>query len=75
MQVDTWFKCNKLSLNTSKTNYIMLRPNKKQTNTNQICPKINRQNIAKVSSKFWEILIDECLNFKQHIDGLLKTLV
>lgn len=53
----------------------MFHPNKKQTDTNHICPKINGQNIAKVSStKFWGILIDEFLNFKQHIDGLLKTL-
>ncbi len=52
--MDTWFKCNKLSLNISKTNYIVFHPNRKQTDINHICPKINGQNIAKVSStKFY----------------------
>ena len=75
VQVDTWFKCNKLSLNISKTNYIIFCPYKKQTDINHICPKINRQNIAKVSStKFLGISIDESLNFKEHIDDLVKKM-
>ena len=75
--VDTWFKVNKLSLNISKTNYMIFCSNKKQkdleTMTLQI--KINGEEIKRVNStKFLGILIDDCLNFKIHIDHLVHKL-
>lgn len=74
-KVDTWFRCNKLSINISKTNYIMFRSNNKPAHTDYVCPQINGQNIDNVSStKFLGILIDEFLNFKCHIDALTKKL-
>ena len=74
VKIDTWFKCNKLSLNINKTNYILFRSHKKN-DIKQICPKINGQNIERVgSTKFLGIHIDEFLNFKRHIDDLTTKL-
>ena len=74
-KVDTWFKCNKLSLNINKTNYIIFRSIRNLNNIEHICLTINGQNIERVNStKFLGIHIDELINFKCHINVLLKKL-
>ena len=75
--VDTWFKVNKLSLNASKTNYMIFGSSKKQMDkesmTLQI--KIDGEEIQRVTStKFLGVLIDDSLNFKCHIDHLVRKL-
>ena len=62
-----WFSVNKLSLNLSKTNYILFRNRSPDTDLN-IC--INTIRIQ--SSKFLGIIIDENLNWKPHIQ-LVKS--
>uniref|UniRef100_A0A6Q2ZN45 Reverse transcriptase domain-containing protein n=1 Tax=Esox lucius TaxID=8010 RepID=A0A6Q2ZN45_ESOLU len=77
IKVDTWFKCNKLSLNTSKTNYILFKSTKKKLfkNTDLCLIKINDQLIKRViSTKFLGVLIDDSLTFKSHIDHLVNKL-
>ena len=65
-----WFSVNKLSLNLSKTNYILFRNRSADTDLN-IC--INTINVTRVqSSKFLGIIIDENLNWKTHIQ-LVKS--
>ena len=65
-----WFSVNKLSLNLSKTNYILFRNRPADTDLN-IC--INTINVTRVqSSKFVGIIIDENLNWKPHIQ-LVKS--
>ena len=65
-----WFSVNKLSLNLSKTNYILFRNRSADTDLN-IC--INTINVTRVqSSKFLGIIIDENLNWKPHIQ-LVKS--
>ena len=67
-----WFSVNKLSLNLSKTNYILFRNCSADTDIN-IC--INTINVARVqSSKFLGIIIDENLNWKPHIQLVKSTL-
>ena len=66
-----WFSVNKLSLNLSKTNYILFRNRSADTDLNNIC--INTINVTRVqSSKFLGIIIDENLNWKPHIQ-LVKS--
>ena len=68
-----WFKANKLSLNLSKTNYIIFRSNKKPipiTNNellidNKIIPQV-------YTTKFLGVHIDQHLKWKVHIDEISK---
>ncbi len=72
-KVLTWFKCNKLSLNINKTNYIVFHLNKKPVH--HITLKIDGKDLVRVkSSKFLGVLLDESLNFKCHIEHLLIKL-
>ena len=74
-KVDTWFKCNKLSLNIKKTNYIVFTTAQSKINTDNIILKINKQAIERVrSTKFLGVMIDDQLNFKCHIDYLMLKL-
>ena len=61
-----WLQCNKLSLNISKTHYMIF--SKHDSNVNNINITINSQSIQKVNStQFLGITIDESLSWKQHI--------
>ena len=73
--VDTWFKCNRLSLNVSKTNYIVFHSSRSTLNTDQVCLKIDKEEITKVKeTRFLGVMIDECLDFKCHINVLMTKL-
>ena len=59
-----WFSVNQLSLNLSKTNYILFRNRSADTDLN-ICT--NTTNVTRVQScKFLGIISDENLNWKPH---------
>ena len=63
-----WFKANKLSLNLSKTNYIIFRSTKKliPNNTNELL--IDNKIIPEVlTTKFLGVHIDQNLKWKTHI--------
>ncbi len=77
LSVHNWFKANRLSLNLGKTNYMIFHSNKKQIKMENIAIQIeiNGEVIKKVNStKFLGVLIDDCLNFKSHIDHLVHKL-
>lgn len=75
IKVDAWFKCNKLSLNVNKTNYILFRSNRKKINTELFHINIDGQEIIRVNfTKFLGVHIDEFVNFKYQIDYLTKKL-
>ena len=75
VKVDTWLKCNKLSLNINKTKYIIFRSTKNPSDVSQIGVSINGQVIEKVdSTKFLGVEIDKHVNFKKHIDQLTNKL-
>ena len=72
-KVNTWFKCNKLSLNINKTNFILFHS--KQNTIDPICLNIDGKELSRVkSTKFLGVFIDESVNFKCHIDHLLSKL-
>ena len=64
-KLNLWFNANKLSLNVSKTNFILFCGKKK---VDDIGILINNENIERVySTKFLGIHIDSNLSWKQHI--------
>ena len=66
--VSEWLLANKLSLNVSKSNFLIVRPHK---NNRIINLKINDENLKQEAfSKYLGVLIDEKLNWKQHINQL-----
>ena len=65
-KLDTWFKVNKLSLNVSKTNYMIFGKGKRTLNDYHVY--INNVEIEQVSStKFLGVLIDDKLNWQKQI--------
>ena len=66
-KLNSWFAVNKLSLNVSKTNY-MIFGNKKIDKYMNICVRINGLSIDRVyNTKFLWVMIDDKLNWKEHI--------
>ena len=66
-KLNSWFAVNKLSLNVSKTNY-MIFGNKKIDKYMNICVRINGLSIDRVyNTKFLGVMIDDKLNWKEHI--------
>ena len=67
-----WFAINKLSLNVSKTNYMVFK-NKKDISECQI--HINKFPIERVFvTKFLGVLIDEKLTWKEHINFVITKI-
>jgi len=63
--LNDWFKANKLSLNASKTNYILFRNKNMELNFKTFKLLINGSEIILVSkTKFLCILVDEHLEWK-----------
>ena len=70
-----WFAANKLSLNVSKTNYIIFNKNNNDERIHDPQIKIRDQVIEKVKvSKFLGLQIDDKLNWKQHISHVQTKL-
>ena len=68
VQVVQWVNCNKLSLNIKKSQYIVFRSIKNSPDEiNSV--KINNQTLNKVKyTKFLGVIIDEYLNWAEHIN-------
>ena len=68
-----WFRANKLSLNVSKTNFMIFSSKSQTNNTNDIKMTILNEKINRVSfTKFLGIIIDEKLNWHHHIDNIVS---
>ena len=71
-RLDTWFKTNKLSLNISKTKYIMFRSKYKRELDAELNLKINDIILTRVSNiNFLGMQIDEFLSWDNHISNSL----
>jgi len=76
----TWFQANKLSLNISKTNYILFRPNKQikmkdHEDTNEYKLEFGTESLAqKKDCKFLGIIIDETLSWAPHCKSVCSKL-
>jgi len=68
-----WFKANKLSLNLTKTNFILFRSNKKLIPPSTINISVDGVNIPQVNtSKFLGVHMDQHLKWNIHIDEINK---
>ena len=71
-KLNTWFIINKLSLNVSKTNYILFGNRKVHSDLDI---KIYNNKITRVSeTKFLGVWIDEKLNWKKHVECVKRNL-
>ena len=70
-ELSQWFYANKLSLNVSKTNFMVFSPRNSQWNINSI--RIEGKHIVKVKcAKFLGVYIDDELEWGNHIDHVAK---
>ena len=68
--VDNWLKTNRLSLNVSKTSYIIISNQK-----NALHIKIRETILTKVSTvKFLGVMLDENLTFKDHVNKVTSNI-
>jgi len=71
-KLNIWFAVNKLSLNVSKTNFMLFSNSKKKSN---VTVRLNDTDIEMVYvSKFLGVLIDHKLNWKKHISMIKSKL-
>ena len=78
-EVSNWFKVNKLSVNATKTNYMIMGTQHMTSmedhsvrNVDIILDKTMLKRVDK--TKFLGVIIDENLSWKNHIDGITKTI-
>ena len=72
--IDIWMKSNKLSVNISKTNYLIFRSRQRKINTN-LCLQHNNQILSqKQHIKFLGVYINENLSWKTHINYICKKI-
>ena len=68
LELTNWFKVNRLSLNAEKTNYMVFKSRQKK-NFSEIKIFMNKERLKQVdSNKFLGVILDENLNWKQHIN-------
>lgn len=73
--MDSWFRCNKLSLNVSKTNFILFNSSPNLADLDLCSFNINGKELNRVyNTKFLGVHIDDCLNYKSHIEYLINKL-
>jgi hypothetical protein len=75
--ISKWFQMNKLSLNVSKTNFVLFKSPKKSYNNNQILNQIliNGLPIKQVhSAKFLGVYVDEHLSWSDHVDTVKEKI-
>ena len=63
-----WLKANKLSLNLTKTNFMIFHPRQKKVNLNVLLTLDNTVIKQVTETKFLGVLIDQHLSWKPHID-------
>ena len=69
--IDLWLKKNKLSLNYSKTSFIIFNKQPNKTCDYEFKLKINNNLIKRVNSiKYLRVLIDSKLSWSEHVDYL-----
>ncbi len=73
LNISTWMKANKLSVNIDKTNYIIFQPTQKKSCTYEILLLLDDRLITqKKQIKFLGVLLDENLSWKPHINYVCK---
>ena len=75
LKVSNWFKANKMSINATKTNYMIIFTPKMTSMINQTDVVLDNTKLDRVTkTKFLGVIINENLTWKNHIDGITKTI-
>ena len=72
--LDIWMKSNKLSVNISKSNYLIFHPSQKKLSLNLILKYDNQILVQKRHIKFLGVYLDENLSWKIHINYISKKI-
>ena len=71
-----WFMCNKLTLNESKTHFCLFHTKNKPIPSDLVTIECNNMIIHRCDTiKYIGLMMDEQLNWKNHIDYLLKSIM
>ena len=73
-KIVNWLKVNKLSLNLTKTNFMIFHPRQKKVNVNVPLTLENTVIKQVMETKFLGVLIDQHLSWKPHIDFVSKKI-
>ena len=80
-EVSNWFKANKLSVNATKTNYMIMGTQYMTSMEDEGVSNVHvdiildNTKLQRVdNTKFLGVTIDENLSWKNHIDGITKTI-
>ena len=78
-EVSYWFKANKLSVNATKTNYMIMgtqhMTSMEYKNVSNVDIYLDKTKLKRVDKTiFLGVTIDENLSWKNHIDGITKTI-
>ena len=75
-KVSKWLIVNKLSINTSKTKFIVFRSSMKKRQNFKVEITLNGKNIEQAkSTTFLGVVIDEFLTWNDHINTILKKII
>ena len=70
-KVDSWFKANYLTLNPSKSNYVIFHRDRKRVPSLRSGLAIGGQEVVRVTVvRFLGVLLDECLKFSNHVNSV-----
>ena len=73
--ITNWLNANRISLNVSKTEFIIFRKPSKSVSLESLKIKISGKKLyTSTSIKYLGVLIDEHLSWRAHIDELIKKL-
>ena len=71
--INKWFQANQLTLNYNKTNYLQFT-NKNSSDENLKLHYQGNEVKSTLNTKFLEVIIDDCLSWKAHIDQTASKL-
>ena len=74
LNIDVWLRCNKLSINVQKTNYVIFSPSQRKVN-HSFSLSFGGQSLTQSNvTKFLGVYLDEHLTWKYHINFVCKQI-
>ena len=74
LNIDVWLRCNKLSINIKKTNYVIFSPSQKKLNHSFSLSFGGQPLIQSNVAEFLGVYLDEHLTWKYHINFVCKQI-
>ena len=74
LNIDVWLRCNKLSINTQKTNYVIFSPSQRRVNHSFSLSFGGQPLTQSTVTKFLGVYLDEHLTWKHRINFVCKQI-